>query len=341
MSIDTMKSSLSKAAARRFPLGTESTGLPASVTIARIWPRPGVSISSASTVAGRSPSVSGKPRTRLCQRSWPSRPPIRATRPMSKAGVVNIGPPSRPSRPVTMFSRSVAKVATVAYTPTHTPTREEHTAALARGTPAAGDVRRGHDACVRDRRVAAEAQEVDGAIDVRYRNRDRRAIQLVGGHNARVGVLRARAEAVAGADRLRERAHREERAVVVAGGVAPVEADRVAAVLLPDLAEAPGHEIEGLVPGDLLEAARCVAAHRPAQPVRVVVDGGDGDSLRADVTLGEDVILVGAHRQNSIALDLELEPADRLAERAGVKDRVRHRSLRSLSRYLPTTSAGT
>ena len=49
---------------------------------------------------------------------------MRATRPMSKAGVVNIGPPSRPSRPVTMFSRSVAKVASVACAPTQTPTRE-------------------------------------------------------------------------------------------------------------------------------------------------------------------------------------------------------------------------
>ena len=113
MSIDTMKSSFSKAAAMRLPFGAESTGLPASVTMARIWPSPGVSISSASAAEGRSPSVSGRPRTRLFQRPAPSRPPMRATRPMSNAGVVNIGPPSRPSRPETMFSRSRATQALV------------------------------------------------------------------------------------------------------------------------------------------------------------------------------------------------------------------------------------
>ena len=35
---------------------------------ARIWPSPGVSISSASAATGSSPIVSGSPRTRLCQR---------------------------------------------------------------------------------------------------------------------------------------------------------------------------------------------------------------------------------------------------------------------------------
>ena len=56
-----------------------------------------------------------------------------------------------------------------------------------------------------------------------------------------------------------------------------------------------------------------------------MVDVCDGDPLRADVTLGEDVVLVGAHGQDAVVLDLELEPAGRLAERAGVKDRMRHR----------------
>jgi len=47
----------------------------------------------------------------------------------------------------------------------------------------------------------------------------------------------------------------QERAVVVAGGIPPVEADRVGAVPLADLAEPAGDEIERLVPGDFLELA--------------------------------------------------------------------------------------
>src|SRR5207244_12661321 len=116
-------------------------------------------------------------------------------------------------------------------------------------------------------------------------------------------------EAVARADRLRERAEHQERAVVVSRGVAPVEADRVAPVPPADLAEAAGHQIERLVPGDLLEVAGRVAPHRPAQAVPGVVDGGDGDALRADVALGEDVVIVAAHGDDAVVLDLELEAA--------------------------------
>ena len=43
----------------------DSTGLPAAVIIARIWPSPGVSISSDMVTAGSSPPNSGSPRTRL------------------------------------------------------------------------------------------------------------------------------------------------------------------------------------------------------------------------------------------------------------------------------------
>jgi hypothetical protein len=95
-----------------------------------------------------------------------------------------------------------------------------------------------------------------------------------------------------------------------------------------DLAEAAGDEVEGLVPGDLLEPARGVLAHRSPQPIGVVVDVGDRDPLRADVPLREDVVLVGTHGEDAVVLDLELEPARRLTERAGGKHRLRHRDLR-------------
>ena len=52
------------------PSGVDSTGLPAMVTIARIWPSPGVSISSRITAAGSSPANSGMSRTRLRHTSW-------------------------------------------------------------------------------------------------------------------------------------------------------------------------------------------------------------------------------------------------------------------------------
>ena len=60
-----MNSSVSSAAARRCPPGDESTGLPATVISALIWPGPGVSISSARQVIGSSPKTSGAPLTRL------------------------------------------------------------------------------------------------------------------------------------------------------------------------------------------------------------------------------------------------------------------------------------
>ena len=62
--------------ARRRP-GVDSTGLPAMVTIARIWPSPGVSISSRITAAGSSPPNSGMSRTRLRHTSWWPGPTIR------------------------------------------------------------------------------------------------------------------------------------------------------------------------------------------------------------------------------------------------------------------------
>ena len=46
----------------------DTSGLPARVISARIRPSPGVSISSASADTGSSPSASGSPRTRVCQR---------------------------------------------------------------------------------------------------------------------------------------------------------------------------------------------------------------------------------------------------------------------------------
>ncbi len=72
-----MQSSPSSAASRRSPPGVERTGLPATVKSARIWPSPGVAISSARHETGTWPSTSDAPRTRVFQRPKFSTPPSR------------------------------------------------------------------------------------------------------------------------------------------------------------------------------------------------------------------------------------------------------------------------
>ena len=111
MSTETMKSRPSSACASPDPPGVESTGFPAMVTIARICPSPGVSISSRSTATGSSPPNSGAPRTRLRHTSWWPGP----TRPRSTTSIAGSGsstPPSRSKFPVSRFSSWIAHWAT-------------------------------------------------------------------------------------------------------------------------------------------------------------------------------------------------------------------------------------
>ncbi len=116
MSIESMKSSCSTASASRPELGVDTSGLPAWVISARIRPSPGVSISSASADTGSSPSASGSPRTRVCQRSMANpRPlpglPVELRCPA--AARVNMAPPSRSRLPVSTFSTSTSQLVRV------------------------------------------------------------------------------------------------------------------------------------------------------------------------------------------------------------------------------------
>ena len=116
MSIASMKSSDSAARSSRPLFGVETNGLPATVTRARTWSSPGVSISSASADAGSSPKYSGSPRTRLCQR--PNRmpfppPPGPEEFRWPAAARVNMAPPSRSRLPVSTFSTSTSQLACV------------------------------------------------------------------------------------------------------------------------------------------------------------------------------------------------------------------------------------
>ncbi len=133
--MESMKSSRPSARASRSPPGTESTGLPASVIRARIWPSPGVSISSAIVVAGSIPLSSGRPRTRLRQRPFFARPTRRATLDTSTAGVGNMAPPGRSKLPVTTLSASMSQLPTGPNSLVHTPTRPYATARRAPAKP--------------------------------------------------------------------------------------------------------------------------------------------------------------------------------------------------------------
>ena len=111
-----MKSSPSTARVRRSEFGVETSGLPAIVTSARIWPSPGVSISSASAATGSSPYDSGRPRTRLAQR--PKRRPLPLPPAPDEffwpaAARVNMAPPSRSRLPVRTFRTSTSQLASV------------------------------------------------------------------------------------------------------------------------------------------------------------------------------------------------------------------------------------
>ncbi len=97
-----MNDSRESAASSLLPLGAESAGLPAHVSSARTCPAPLVSISSASVAIGSSPATSGRPRTRLFQRPWPTKPSMRTSFVTSTAGLVNIEPPARSRLPVTV-----------------------------------------------------------------------------------------------------------------------------------------------------------------------------------------------------------------------------------------------
>ncbi len=111
-----MHSSAGSAASSLAESGAESTGLPAIVISALIWPSPGVAISSARHEIGTWPSTSGAPRTRLRQR--PNSKPFANSGGVRFAsdhaiGFENIEPPSRSRLPVSTLITSTSHDASV------------------------------------------------------------------------------------------------------------------------------------------------------------------------------------------------------------------------------------
>jgi hypothetical protein len=126
LSTETMKSSSGSAASSRSASGALSTGLPAITISARVWPGPGVAISSARQETGTWPSTSGAPRTRDFQR-WKTKPSANSGlgRLVSDhaTGSAHILPPSRSRLPVNTFSTSTSHEASVPNSWLHSPIR--------------------------------------------------------------------------------------------------------------------------------------------------------------------------------------------------------------------------
>ena len=123
--------------------------------------------------------------------------------------------------------------------------------------------RRGHEAAVRHRRVGANAQEIVRAVDVGHRRDQRRTVEMKGRREARARILRARAEAVAGAERVNETRPQQQGAVIVDDRVAQVDRDRVGAVAGAQRVEPRADDREGVLPAYRLELTlRCFSFRR-------------------------------------------------------------------------------
>ncbi len=123
---------------------------------------------------------------------------------------------------------------------------------------------------------------------------------------------------------------------VVDGRVADVGGHRLDAVPLADAEQellAPG---ERVVPRDLAPLV-ALADHRLADAVGVLVEVAEGRALGAQEALAPDVVAVGTDEGHALVLDVELEAAHGLAERAGPVVEVRHARERTLPRCFATS----
>src|ERR1041385_1105513 len=101
--------------------------------------------------------------------------------------------------------------------------------------------------------------------------------------------------------------------------------------------EVPRDLVESLVPANTLPTARC-APHRMLEPVLVVMNVLQGDGLRADVAATEHIVVIAVDGQSLVRLDLDLDPADRLAKITGaVVGRVTHGFIHRLHRLPRST----
>ena len=108
----------------------------------------------------------------------------------------------------------------------------------------------------------------------------------------------------------------DHRPVVVHGGVADVDGDRIPPVAGLHVEQPGGDLVQGLLPAHLLPLA-AAPAQRPPQAVGVHVDLLEGLGLDAQEAAAERVQGVAADGQHLAVRMLDLDAAHRLAEIAG------------------------
>ena len=183
------------------------------------------------------------------------------------------------------------------------------------------DIRHGPDAAVGGDWVRSQHEEVVGAVDVGNGEQGLVAEQPQGYQVVGQLVDTGGGEAVVGAQVAEQLSLVGHHAVVVHGGVAQVDAQRIDAVAPGDFHQAPGGGIQRFLPAYLfpgrLAGIILDPFQRPAQAVRVLVYVLQGHGLGADVAAAQRVVLVALDRGDLIAFGLDDQPADRLAQVAG------------------------
>ena len=189
-------------------------------------------------------------------------------------------------------------------------------AARSQGLQPLGDAGGSHQAAVGGDRVGAQHQEEVGAVDIRDRQQELVPVHARAGELVRPLVHRRGAVHVRRAQRLQQGGQVGDVAEVVDVRVAQVGSDSGRAVGLLQRSQARARQCEGVVPADR-QPARALAAHRRVQPVGIGLQVEDGIALGADVAATEGIVRVAADRDRAVALQLQLEAADGLAQVAG------------------------
>ena len=200
----------------------------------------------------------------------------------------------------------------------------DHDAAAARDDRAqpVARARRRHERAVGHRRVRAEHEHVVGAVDVG--DREQREVPEHLGRRQMLRQLVGRCRRVVVA-RVEHVAHRQpgQHRHRVRARVAEVGGDRVVAVAPLDRAQPVRGHVERLVPADL-HPLGADPAHRAPESVGIVVQVRERRRLRADVAARDRVLRVAGDPQHAVALDLHVDAAVRLAQRALAMNRLRH-----------------
>ena len=178
------------------------------------------------------------------------------------------------------------------------------------------DPRRGQETAVRHNRIRADHDQKVGAVQVRYRYRDRGAVEQLTGHQPAVGVLGGgRIEVGAAAQALDERQDRHHVGVAERPRIAHVPADRARPVLAHDAREPFSDIGQRFVPTDLLETGGS-APQRHGHPVGIVDHLGERDAFLARESGGQRAVPVGSQRDEPAVFDGGDHAAQRLTDAA-------------------------